>query len=283
MQLHSPFCALLFLVASLVPSFAADYKNFDEAMREGTKQLRDKKFPEAQAALEAALKLAADDEERSKAYQALVQPYRQLPEIDKMLEAQEFIIAHSDQRARRSLAASDVASFLHQRGKDDIGITRYEARLQKEPRDLVGLTMLAALYRNSAAHRDQVDAMKQRVESVNLEVAQKVAEKHEATAAAATKTQAWFYKEAALAWLEANDKLKAHAAAQKSVASQPEARSGLLSYYWREGLGRVFLGVGDAKSAIPQFEAAIELAPGKGQRDDAEKKLAEAKAAAGGK
>lgn len=278
MQLHSWPCALLILVASLAPSFAADYKNFDEAMREGSKQLREKKFPEAQAALEAALKLAADDADREKAYQALVQPYRQLPEIDKMLEAQEFIIAHSDQRARRSLAASDVASFLHQRGKDDVGITRYEARLQKDPRDLVALNMLAALYRNSAAHRDQVDAMKQRVDSVNMELAQKVAEKHEATAAAAATTRAWSYKEAALAWLEANDKLKAHAAAKKSAASPPEARSGVLTYFWREGLGRAFLAVGDGKSAIPQFEAAIELAPGKGQRDDAEKKLAEAKA-----
>lgn len=283
MQLHSLLCALLFLVGSLAPSFAAEFKNFDEAMREGTKQLRDKQFPEAQAALEAALKLAASDEDRSKAYQALVQPYRQLPEIDKMLEAQEFIIAHSDQRAKRSLAASDVASFLHQRGKDNVGLERYQARLQKEPRDLVGLTMLAALYRNSAAHRDQVDAMKQRVESVNMELAQKVAEKHEAAAVAATKTQAWFYKEAALAWLEANNKLKAHAAAKKSVASQPEARSGLLAFYWHEGLGRAFLEAGDAKSAMAQFEAAIELAPGKGQRDDAEKKLAEAKAAAGDK
>lgn len=278
MQLHSLFCALLFLFASLAPSFAAEFKNFDEAMREGMKQVREKQYAEAQAALEAALKLAANDEDRAKAYQALVPPYRQLPEVDKMLEAQEFIIAHSDQKARRSNAASDVASFLHQRGKDDAGIARYEARLQKDPRDLVGLNMLAALYRNSTAHRDQAEAMKQRVDSVNIELAQKVAEKHEAAAAAATNTKAWYYKEAALAWLEANDKLKAHAAAKKSAASAPEARSGVLAYFWREGLGRAFLAAGDGKSAIPQFEAAMELAPGKGQRDDAEKKLAEAKA-----
>lgn len=276
--LYSWSCALLFLFASLAPSFAAEFKNFDEAMREGMKQVREKQFPEAQVALEAALKLAANDEDRAKAYQGLIQPYRQLLEIDKMLEAQDFIIAHSDQKARRSLAASDVASFLHQRGKDNVGIARYEARLQKDPRDLIALNMLAVLYRNSDKHRDQAEAMKQRVESVNIELAQKLAEKHEATAAAASTTKAWYYKEAALAWLEANEKLKAHAAARKSAASPPEARSGVLAYFWHEGLGRAFLAVGDGKSAIPQFEAAMELAPGKGQRDEAEKKLAEAKA-----
>ena len=59
--------------------------------------------------LEAALKLAADDKDRLKAYRALVPSYRLLAEIDKMLEAQEFVIRHTDGKAGRSNAAGDLA------------------------------------------------------------------------------------------------------------------------------------------------------------------------------
>lgn len=260
-------------------AFAADYKNFDEAMRDGSKLARDKQYPEAQAALETALTLAKSDEDRLKAYQALILPYRQLPEIDKMLAAQEFIIAHTDKRAGRSIAARDVASFLHQRGKVDAGVERYDARLQKDPRDLVALSILAVIHKNVRNDNLKGSEFQQRLDSVNLEWAEKLALKQEAAAAAATQQQAWHWKEAALAWLEANDKAKGLAAAKKSAAAPPEARSDLLAYFWRDGLGQAFLKAGDAKSAITQFEAAVALAPSKTHRDDAEKKLAEAKAA----
>jgi len=262
-----------------ISAFAAEYKNFDEALREGSKLAREKQYAEAQTALEAALTLAKDDEARLKAYQALVLPYRQLPEIDKMLVAQEFIIAHSEQRARRSIAARDVASFLHQRGKVDVGIERYDARLQKDPRDLIALNILTVIHKNVRNDDLKAGEFQQRLDSVNLEWAEKVAKKHEATAAAATQQQAWNWKEAALAWIEAGDKEKALAAAKKSLAAPPEARSELLAFYWRDGLGQAFLRAGDAKAAVAQFEAAIALAPSKGHRDDVEKKLAEAKAA----
>ena len=96
--------ACLFAAITMASSFAADYKSFDEAYRDGAKQLRDKKYTEAQTALEAALNLAKEDNDRLRAYEALVPAYRQLPEIDKMLAAQEFIIAHAEQRAKRSIA-----------------------------------------------------------------------------------------------------------------------------------------------------------------------------------
>ena len=88
------------------------YRDFNDAMSQGARLLRDMQFAAAQEPLEAALKLAADDQARVRVYQALRQPYRQLPEIDKMLEAQEFILRHTAQKAGRSLAARDLASFL---------------------------------------------------------------------------------------------------------------------------------------------------------------------------
>jgi tetratricopeptide (TPR) repeat protein len=269
-----PVIALAFATSS----FAADYKSFDEAYREGGKQLRDKKYAEAQFALEAALKLAQDDEDRLKAYEALVPAYRQLPEIDKMLEAQEFIIGRAEQRAKRSIAARDLASFLHQRGKADQGIERFEARLAKDARDMAALSVLAILYKNVRNDKDKAAELEARVVSQNLVLAQKLAEKHEAAAAAATKQQAWYWKEAALAWVEANDKVRALAAAKKSAAGS-EDRTRLLAFYWREGLGQAFLGAGDSKAAIEQYEAAKAIAPSKLHQDNIDKKLAVAKGA----
>lgn len=265
-------------LASSASAFAADFKSFDEAYREGAKQTRDKNFAAAQTALEAALKLAKDDNERLKAYETLVPAYRQLPEIDKMLEAQEFIIGHGEQKAKRSIAARDMASFLHQRGKVDQGIERYEARLQKDAGDLVALNALAVLYKIDRKHKDKATEIESRLTSQNLVLAQKQAEKHEAEGAVAGRLQAWHWKEAALAWIEAHDKVRALAAAKKSAALS-EDRSPLLTFYWREHLGQAFLAAGDAKAAIEHFEAAKALAPSKLHQDGIDKKIAEAKGA----
>ena len=273
------FCWIVCFFLLSLSTFAAEYKSFEEALREGSKLARDKQFAEAQAALETALTMAKDDEAKLKAYQALILPYRQLPEIDKMLTAQEFIIAHTEKRPGRSLAARDVASFLHQRGKVDAGIERYDARLQKDPRDLIALNILAVLHKNMRNDDLKGSEFQQRLDSVNLEWAERLAKKHEAAAAAATQLQAWHWKEAALAWVDANDNDKELAAAKKSASGPPEARSDLLAFYWRDGLGQAFLKAGDAKAAITQFEAAAAIAPSKNHKDDVEKKLAEAKGA----
>src|SRR5262245_34333504 len=113
---------LLGIALSLSVSAQEKYKDFDDAFSAGARHVRAGRHAEAMEPLEAALKLAKDDEQRLKAYQALVPAYRQLPEIDKMLAAQEFVIRHTERRAGRSLAAGDVASFLFQRGKLDAGI-----------------------------------------------------------------------------------------------------------------------------------------------------------------
>jgi hypothetical protein len=56
-------------------------------MIEAGRHVRRGDYPAAVAPLEAALKLAKDDGQRMKAYQALVPAYQLLPEIDKLLAA----------------------------------------------------------------------------------------------------------------------------------------------------------------------------------------------------
>ncbi|WP_425616547.1 tetratricopeptide repeat protein [Anatilimnocola sp. NA78] len=258
---------------------AEDFKSFDDAMRAASKQLREKKYAEAQEPLEAAVKLAKNDEDKLKAYQALVPAYRLLPEVDKMLEAQEFVLRHAESRLTRSFAGRDLAVFLHQRGKSDWAIERYEAKLRDEPFDPAALGILTAIFMRQKKEDPSTPEFERRLKELDRKLATKLAEKLEKEAAAAPRTAAWSWKDAAAAWVEAGDNAKALAAARQSLAKGPEERTSILAFYWRQGLGNVFLKSGEPKEAITQFEAALGLATSDLQRKDIEKQLAELKAA----
>ena len=271
---------LVIVAVTLLPLPALAQSEFEQKFQEGARLLRDMQFAAAQAPLEAALKIAPDDKARLQAYQALLQPYRQLAEIDKMVEAQEFIISHSDRRAARGIASRDLANFLHQRGKTDETIARYDARLKADPKDVAALSVLETIVTKIKRDRQRGPGLTERLGILDRELAGKLAERLEADAQTAPRTAAAIYKDAGSAWIEAGEKAKAVAAAQKSLASLPEERSDLLVYYWRNGLGEVFLAADEPAQAIPQFEAALKAVAIEGYRKDTEKKLAEAKVAA---
>src|SRR6266480_888596 len=92
-----PLCYLCLVAAwSGIVEAQEKYSDYNDAMIAAGRYLRKNDYPSAVPPLEAALTLAKDDAQRLKVYQALVPAYRQLPEIDKMLTAQEFIIRHTD-------------------------------------------------------------------------------------------------------------------------------------------------------------------------------------------
>lgn len=275
--------ALACLASAVLPASVQaqqEYKTFEEARSAGMKLARNRQYAESQEPLEAALRLAPDDKARLSVYQALVPAYRILPEIDKMLEANEFIIRHSDRTAGRSLPARDVASFLHQRGKVDVGIERYEAQLKKDPDDIAALSILAVIYTRLKRDEGRGQEFASRQGEVDRKIAQGVAQRLEKEAQASPDVAASTLKDAAQLWLEAGEKAKAVATAKRSASSPPEKRSEVLTFYWREGLGDVFLATAEPKLAVEQFEAAVASAAFDQQRKAAEKKLAEAKAAA---
>jgi len=279
--------ALPLILTLLAPGIPAQekYKNFSDAISAGNKLLREKQIAAAQEPLEAALKLAESepaerDERKLRTYEMLVQVYRQLPEIDKMLEAQEFVIPHTERRSSRMNAARDLASFLHQRGKTDEAIARYDGRLQKDPKDIAALTVLTIVYTRIKRDPELGPKYELRLDQANREIASKLAERLEKDAVTAPQTAAFTLKDAATAWLEAGDNPKALAAAKKSAASPPESRTEILVYYWRDGLGDVFLATGEPALATAQFEAALAATNIAGHKQATEKKLAEAKAAA---
>src|SRR5205814_1911931 len=132
--------------------------------------------------------------QRLKTYQALVPAYRQQPEIDKMLAAQEFIIRHTDRRAGRSLAAGSAVSFAYQRGKLDAITERYDAQLKQDPKDPAALTILNSIYSQTKRNDPRTPALKQQLEEVDRELADQLAQRLENDAQTAPRTAAWLIK-----------------------------------------------------------------------------------------
>jgi len=271
-------CGLCLVGWCFAPVCAQEkYKNFDDAMSAGVRLLRGEQKEAAIEPLESAVKLAPDEAKRLRAYEALVPAYRTLPEIDKMLAAQEYIIRHSDRRAGRSQAARDLASFLFQRGKLDLAIERYEAELKKNAKDPAALTVLTTIFTQAKRNDPRGPELKTQLDGLDRELAAALAQRLEKDAETAPRIASWLLKDAATAWLEAEDKGKALAAAKKSAAGAPEQRSQILTYQWHNGLGDVFLQTGEAQLAVAQFEAALANTDQPALRKGVEKKLAEAR------
>jgi tetratricopeptide (TPR) repeat protein len=122
------------------------YGSAREAYAAGAKLFNMRKYAEGREPFEAALKLSDDLPFQVRVYRALMQSYRQLPEVDKMLEATEFIFEHGESAVEKSLIARDLASFAHQRGKTQEIADRYEKRLKQAPEDRPALYTLTQLY-----------------------------------------------------------------------------------------------------------------------------------------
>jgi tetratricopeptide (TPR) repeat protein len=279
-----------------------DYKTYREAHAAGAKAVKAGNLAAAREPFEAAAKLATTDREKLDAYRSLLVPYRELQEVAPMQTAAEFIITHSKQSAERSLTRSAMLSFVHKRGKTDDVVAGYETRLEKDPADQTALYLLTELY--ATFKKDPVravdrgakylEAVKKAGLLPDLTEQAKLAELYvradrpkegaalfEVIAAGDAKMEAWHWKEAAVAWLKAGDKAKAVASARKSAAATPEARSDLLTYFWRRGLGDVFLDAGEPKDAIAQYEGALGATKNEGYVKATKEKLALARKAAG--
>ncbi len=273
------------------------YASAEEAYRLGTGFLYAQESAKAQEPLEAALRMARDDEYKAKVYRALLPAYTIAAEWTLKATALEFIIAHSERAAERSLARSELLSFLRQRGKTADAAKRYEAKLKENADDVGTLYILCEFYGRLVDDPQRAVVMLERyarikeqdeegfsvsdaadlaAQYVKAKQQAKGAELFEKTAARDDSLAAWHYKEAAAAWLAAKDKPKALAAAKKSEADQPERRSEQLEYFWHRNLADVFLDAGDPVSAIPHYEAAVGLTKIEGYRKDSEQRLMDA-------
>lgn len=254
----------------------ADYPNAEAALRDGVQKVQQKKYDEARPALEAALKLAGDDEFRLRVYPPLVVVYRQLPESEPMIQAQEFIIKNSERSVERSQTARSLASFLYQRGLLDKQIQGYEQRLKDNADDIVALSVLVAAY---GAKRDEGRKGEVAAKLVKLEQARsaKLADEFEKQAVAQPQKATWHWKEAAVAWRDAGRKEQALAAAEKAVHSGVLPEGLLLHYYYRH-LGEVYADCNQSQKGIDYLEKAIAATAIQGYKDDCQKRIDQVRA-----
>jgi RNA polymerase sigma factor (sigma-70 family) len=274
------------------------YTNADEAYAIGAALYNSRNYAGSRDPFEAALKLAPDDKYRIKVYRALMGAYRQLPEIDKFVEAADFIISKSESAAERSLTRTDLLSFVHQRGKTNDLAKRYEAVLKKDEKSVTALFILSELYADLKRDPKRSAELLERLakvsadsgEELNVPASAKLAQQYvkqgkfkegaslfEKIAPLDAKLAAWHWKEAAQAWIKAKDKKKALAAAKSAVAAGPESRGDLLLHFWHRALGQVFVETGEPGMAIEHFEAAIKSTTIDGYLKDTKGELASAK------
>jgi len=235
-----------------------EHETFREAVAAGSQLLRKKEYEESIPHLEAALELAEDDSQRLQAYEMLMTPYRELPDSSKMTEACEFILENADTTAKRSIVARSFVSFIHNRGLTKTAIDDYEKTLKEKPDSIVALNILDQIYSRVRRDKENAARIQAQLEKVNHERATKKAEGLEEQAKASTDQAAALWKDAGLAWLEADNQERGLAAANASLAAPPENRSPLLVYFWRMSLGDILAGAGDTSRAKEQYQLSID-------------------------
>ncbi len=278
------------------------FKSYEEAWSIGVGFHNARRFAESQTALEAAVKLAPNDELRLKAYEALLPVYRVVSESEKMLDACDFILRKTDSDPKRSLTRSALLSFAYERGKIDVVVQRYEKVLKKDAKDRTALYVLSELYDRvkrdpqlaadytkrllalsgaSDAPVDVPTSAKLAAQYVRQKEYRQGAELFEKIAPLDESLAAWNWKEAATAWLKVGEKEKALAAAKNAAASSAEKRSELLVHFWHRHVGEVFLATGEPALAITHLEKAIESTKIEGYVNDCKIALAKAREAVG--
>ena len=83
--------------------------------------------------------MAPDDKFRLKVYEALLPAYRQVGEINKFVDACDFLIAKSPTPAQQSITRRGLLGFVFERGKLDELASRYEDALKKDPQNRTAL------------------------------------------------------------------------------------------------------------------------------------------------
>ncbi len=259
----------------------AQYRTAQEAYSAGAKLYNARQFAEARAPFEAAIELSDDPKLQVKSYRALMQSYRQLPEIDQMLKAVDFIFEHGESSTEKSLTARALTAFVHERGKTAEAIKIYEAKLNENPRSKPALYALEEIYRRAEPNPTRRGELTTRLAEVQRQDEAALAEKFEKLATDQPNLAAAHYKDAAVAWQRASNSPKALEALANAENSGPEARNDLLAYFWHKSMADTYLALQEPKRAIGHYEQAIKKTSIDGYLKDCQEQLVKARQAAG--
>jgi len=143
------------------------YTTAQEAFQVGAAFYNSRNFKASREPLEAAIRLAKDDVEmKLKAYQGLLQAYRQIPEFEPYQTAAEFVIANHQHDATRSLTRRAYLSFAYNRGQMENLAKRHEKQLKKDPNNWMAVYLLSEIYSTRGALPPSVDRSKRAIELI---------------------------------------------------------------------------------------------------------------------
>lgn len=316
-QAQQPAPAGPVLVAAAQPAGRdPKFGSAEDAYRVGVAFHNAKNHQAARAPLEAALRMADDDDFRLKVYEALLPSYRAIPEHGPFVTAAEFIIAHSPRDAQRSLTRRALLSFAYNRGQLDNLAKRYEDRLAKDHNDKTAVYVLSELYSGTGKNpRRAVELLEQLAkmegaekkpagggktaaetaamsaktarEKANLarqyvqtKQYRQAAQLYEEIAPLDPATSAWNTKEAAAAWLKAGNKKEALRLALQADQGAAEARNEQLAHFFHRNLADILMAVGRPDKAVGHYRAALEKTKIEGYVKDTRASLQQAQEAA---
>lgn len=255
------------------------FKSFEEAWSVGVAFYNAGNHEAAQAPLEAALKMAKDDEAKVQVYEALIATYRRSDKTDKMTQAVEFVLYNHKSDIHKSLTRRSYLSFLYQRGKIDEAVKRYEKKLKQSPDDLVSLYLLSEIYSDIERNPERATEILERLQKLDpvskddpeaankqAKIAsqfmrakdyKKAAEIYESIAPLDKKLAGYYLKEAAIAHQKLGNTDKAIEFARLAVEAGPDTRNEQLTYFWSRQLGDLFLELELPGEAIPLLKEAL--------------------------
>ncbi|MCA9057905.1 MAG: protein kinase, partial [Planctomycetaceae bacterium] len=146
-------------------SSSVKYSTAQEALKAGAALVNAGKIQDSREPLEAALRLAKDDQEiKLRIYQALLPAYRESPEFEPFQKAAEYIIENHPQDASRSLTRRAYLSFAFNRGQMQNLVKRYENVLKKDKDNWMALYLLSEIYSSGAGLPNDVSHAERAVE-----------------------------------------------------------------------------------------------------------------------
>jgi hypothetical protein len=287
------------------------YVSAEEAYSIGAARYNARNFKASREPFEAALALAPDDKFRVKVYEALLAPYREIPEFEPFQNAAEFIITHATYDAQRSLTRRAFLSFAYNRGQIDSLIKRYESRLAGDRKDFLAVYLLSEIYSTTNSNPERAIELLKQLQQMNqankagtkeeapsstiegVKIAREkanlarqyvqakkfkeAAELYEEVAPLDPTTHAWNLKEAASAWLKAGDKKKSLQVARKANETPPEARNEQLTHFYHRNLGDIFVALAKPAEAVPHYEIALKTTKIEGYLKDTQASLEDAR------
>lgn len=270
------------------------YASFREAQTAGYELKNAGKLEASRKAYEAALAFDSTTREKCEVYRELISIYPELGEWESMYMATEYIVENAPYPAFSSLSVRSMNSQVYRKKKQDELFSRYEAKLESNPKDRTTLIILeSAVGQLIHDMPRQADYLRRLIEldveegkapdpdmqtelafALNLSDKEvESAELYESIAKSHADFRSYCLAQAAESWQRAGESEKSLAAATEASTLGPDVRANRSLYNWHRLLGDLFIKHLVKDLAKKHYTAALEYANIDAYRDQCREQL----------